>query len=149
MVRAKSGFSGGRAASVAGAAIAIAASMGVAGCSASSGGTTSDAGEDAVSYVMPETGAGDGASSSGGDDASDGPTCTIPASATYGYDAGTGGFSCYPVGPDPSCDSKSYLLRCLASDPYNNPPNAMGSLGCGAQMLTSMAIETQFCCACK
>jgi hypothetical protein len=149
MVRAKSWFSGGGAASVAGAAIAIAGSMGFAGCSSSSGGGTSDAGGDSVSYAMPETGAGDGASSSGGDDASDGPTCNVPAGATYGYDAGTGGFGCYPVGPDSKCGATQYLLRCIASDPYNNPPNATSSLKCGAQMLTSMSIETEFCCACK
>jgi hypothetical protein len=150
MVRANCGVSGSLAASLAGAAVAIAGSMGFAGCSSSSGGgTTPDGGDDAVSYVMPETGAGDAASSSGGGDASDAATCNIPSGATYGYDAGTGGFSCSPVGPDPSCDSKSYLLRCIASDPYNNPPNATGSLNCGAQMLTSMSIETEFCCACK
>lgn len=153
MVRAKYGFSGSRAASLAGATIAILGSLGLAGCSASSGGGTDGGGgggDDVTSYLPPETGTGDGASSGGGGgDASDGPTCNIPAGATYGYDAGTGGFGCYPVGPDPSCDSKSYLLRCIASDPYNNPPSAASSLNCGTAMLTSMSTETEFCCACK
>jgi hypothetical protein len=153
MVRAKYGFSGGCAASVAGAALAFFGSVGIAACSSSSGGgTTVDSGDDSSSYVTPETGAGgDGASSGGGgSDASDAPSCNIPASATYNYDASTGGFACLPIGPDPMCDSKSYLLRCIATDPSNTPPDgSLSFLNCGNKMLTSMSIETEFCCACK
>lgn len=148
MVRARYGFALGSGASLAAVAIAI-LGVGTAGCSASSGGgSTSDAGDGGTSYVAPEGGGDDGGSSSGGGDASDAATCNIPAGATYGYDAGGGGFSCTPVGPDPMCDSKSYLLRCFASDPYSNPPSATASLKCGGSMLTSMSTETVFCCAC-
>jgi hypothetical protein len=149
MVRAKYGFTSGRAASLAGVAVAILGCAGIAGCSSSSGGgTTSDGGDGGTSYVAPEGGGDDGGSSGGGGDASDAATCNMPAGATYSYDGGSGGFNCYPVGPDPMCDSKSYLLRCIASDPYNTPNSATASLKCGGSMLTTMSTVNEFCCAC-
>ena len=107
------------------------------------------AGDDGTSYLMPETGSSDDGGG-GTSDASDAPSCNIPAAATYSYDGGAGGFNCYPVGQDPTnCDAKSYLVRCLASDPYNNPPMLTTSLHCGTSMPTSMSAETEWCCACQ
>ncbi len=149
MVRAISANRSARVRSLAWVTLGVLASLGAPACSSSSSsGKATDGGDDSVSYAMPETGSPEDGGGGGGD-ASDGPSCNIPAGATYSYDAGTGGFSCTPIGPDPMCDSKSYLVRCLASDPYNNPPMLTASLNCGTSMPTSMPVETEWCCACK
>ena len=149
MVRARYRFESAR---VAVALVAAFGAFGAGACSSSTAGTpASDGGDDGTSYLTPETGAGagDGASGGGGD-ASDAATCNMPAAATYSYDGGSGGFNCYPVGQDPTnCDAASYLLRCLASDPYNTPPSQPAALKCNTMSIpTSMAVETEFCCAC-
>jgi hypothetical protein len=153
MVRAISANRSVRVGSVAWATLGVLASLGAAACSSSSGGgKVTDGGDDSVSYVMPETGSpDDGGGGGGGGDASDAASCNIPAEATYSYDGGTGGFHCTPLGPDPMCgDPKTYLVRCIATDPYNNPPMLTGSLNCGGSSIpTSMSTETEWCCACK
>jgi hypothetical protein len=150
MVRAISANRSAPVRSLAWATLGVLGSLAAAACSSSSSsGKTSDGGDDSVSYVTPETGLPDDGGGGGGD-ASDGPSCNIPAGATYSYDAGPiGGFSCTPIGPDPMCDAKSYLVRCLASDPSNNPPMLTSSLHCGTSMPTSMSAETEWCCACQ
>ncbi|MGH7434300.1 MAG: hypothetical protein ACRENE_01335 [Polyangiaceae bacterium] len=150
MVRAISAVRSAPVKSLAWATLGVLGALGAAACSSSSSsGKTSDGGDDSVSYQMPETGStDDGGGGGGGGDASDAPSCNVPACATYSYEAGTGGFHCTPIGPDPMCDTMHYLVRCLATDPYNNPPMLTASLHCGNSMPTSMSIETEFCCAC-
>jgi hypothetical protein len=122
--------------------------LGAPGCSSSSHGAVSDGGDETSYYgPLPGDGSADGEGSVG-DGGPDGPTCIIPASATFSGPVIGGTAGCSPQVANGQCDSTSFRVKCSAPDP-TDVPQPPSSLTCDFLPNNDVSTTAYYCCTCQ
>jgi hypothetical protein len=134
---------------VARAAVVGAVVLGSAACSSSSSPASNDAGDDAMYYGSPPSDGSTDGEGGTGDGGPDGPTCIIPASATYSEMVPGGGMAgCSPQVANGQCDPDEFREMCSAPDPVDlgQPPS---ELLCNYIPGSTDPASAYYCCTCQ